>query len=401
MPRTVKKARRSQLDILCDMLAAVAEGDDKPTRIMFRANITWTMLLSNLDILLRNGALRRVVVGSKNSYGLTPKGSALLNAYSQLNEGLGLNEEAHLEEAEVVKALKTRAPPLSTDRKAELESMARVNGLGIAGPVLKGKSGATHNFDLVLTTRDKGRHAITAVGDVGNFEVMRAFVKQTDTGCSVSIVYGGEVAPGARDLAVSYGLALVPASQAGVLMQALLLSSFALPTYAILLETGEQAGFEHLMAHFADLSAATHRSVFAFTSRGSPLYKNLNPGPLLEVNALTTAVSYPTKTEREHENYVPQYDQAVLLDVISRLVSRKEMVSGLFDSVSDMLVLMQLEKTYSFLKLAIELIHSSTCSCFFVMKLGTTDERTEALIRGLFPVHLVLSADGIKVVKAP
>lgn len=145
----------------------------------------------------------------------------------------------------------------------------------------------------------------------------------------------------------------------------------------------------------AEFWASSSNSVFAFTYRGSPIYKRLILVPTVKMLSMTTSVSYVTSTERENESLVPQFDQAILLDALSKSLASAGGVTGFFDSVSDLLVLTQTEKTYAFLKLAIELISTSKGSRFFVMKSGTTDDRTENLICGLFPFHFALTEEGI------
>ncbi len=50
--------RRSRQLIYFDVLKAIEEGTDKPTRIMFEANLSWSSLCSVFDTLINGGFIR-------------------------------------------------------------------------------------------------------------------------------------------------------------------------------------------------------------------------------------------------------------------------------------------------------------------------------------------------------
>jgi len=70
-------ARRSQMEILLDMLEAVAGGRQKPTHIMYRANLSWSRLTKHLDLLLKQGLLMRTEVDG-TLYRITRRGKEVL-----------------------------------------------------------------------------------------------------------------------------------------------------------------------------------------------------------------------------------------------------------------------------------------------------------------------------------
>ena len=67
--------RRSKLDIACEILRAISEGTDKPTRIIQKANLSWKGLLLYLEVLTRNQLVSRKVEGRRAVYTLTARGS--------------------------------------------------------------------------------------------------------------------------------------------------------------------------------------------------------------------------------------------------------------------------------------------------------------------------------------
>ncbi len=75
--------RRSKLNIQLEVLKAVREGVDKPTRIMYAANMSWNRVRKVLDNLVDSGLLSVIenTVGnrSKRRYEITEKGISVLN----------------------------------------------------------------------------------------------------------------------------------------------------------------------------------------------------------------------------------------------------------------------------------------------------------------------------------
>jgi len=77
-------ARRSQFEIYLDILKAVAEGKQKPTHIMYRANLSWTRLKKYLDFLIVQGLLKETVNESATIFTLTQKGKDVIGYYRRI-----------------------------------------------------------------------------------------------------------------------------------------------------------------------------------------------------------------------------------------------------------------------------------------------------------------------------
>ena len=72
-----------------DMLAAVKEGAEKPTQIMYKANLSWVALQTHLGQLLERGLLRWVADGSRKKYEITMKGANVMYSYVKILEEIG------------------------------------------------------------------------------------------------------------------------------------------------------------------------------------------------------------------------------------------------------------------------------------------------------------------------
>lgn len=83
------QVRRSPMEMVCDILGVVSEGPTKPTHILYKANMSWRVLSSYLDFLLKRGLIEKEDQGSKRStYILTTKGRSILQLYDGLRLSL-------------------------------------------------------------------------------------------------------------------------------------------------------------------------------------------------------------------------------------------------------------------------------------------------------------------------
>jgi predicted transcriptional regulator len=70
--------RRSRLDIMLNILSAVKEGVDKPTRIMYAANLSWNSAMKILSSLVDQELIREIEILEgrrlRKRYEITEKG---------------------------------------------------------------------------------------------------------------------------------------------------------------------------------------------------------------------------------------------------------------------------------------------------------------------------------------
>ncbi|OYT49260.1 hypothetical protein B6U79_02200 [Candidatus Bathyarchaeota archaeon ex4484_231] len=77
-------ARRSRFEIYIDILNAVREGRQKPTRIMYRANLTWTRLKKHLEFLIEQDFLVEKKINGSSRYFLTVRGKEVLEYHRRV-----------------------------------------------------------------------------------------------------------------------------------------------------------------------------------------------------------------------------------------------------------------------------------------------------------------------------
>ncbi len=84
-----KVARRSRFKIYVDILTEIKSGTVLPTKIMYGANLNWTMLKKALEKLKAKGLIQEQSMEinkiSNRSYTLTEKGDNVLNYLKTVN----------------------------------------------------------------------------------------------------------------------------------------------------------------------------------------------------------------------------------------------------------------------------------------------------------------------------
>jgi len=78
--------RRSRLEIYYDVLLVICKGVQKPTRIMYKSNLSWGPLQEILESLLAQGFIQERVSNKSKRYEITPKGINVLEYYGRAKE---------------------------------------------------------------------------------------------------------------------------------------------------------------------------------------------------------------------------------------------------------------------------------------------------------------------------
>lgn len=76
------------MEIMCEILEVVSMGVERPTHIIYKANISWKVLNSFLKTLIKNNLLVKENDGKRAVYKMTDKGYSVLALYRDLKERL-------------------------------------------------------------------------------------------------------------------------------------------------------------------------------------------------------------------------------------------------------------------------------------------------------------------------
>lgn len=78
--------KRSRLEIYLDLLKVINKGTRKPTRIMYRTNLSWKPLMKIIESMLTQGLITKNDNGKHTTYRITEKGKNVLNYFNEAME---------------------------------------------------------------------------------------------------------------------------------------------------------------------------------------------------------------------------------------------------------------------------------------------------------------------------
>jgi len=78
--------KRSRLEIYLDVLKVISKGTQKPTRIMYRTNLSWKPLMKIFESLLAQGLIVRDENEDHTTYRITEKGKNVLGYFNKAME---------------------------------------------------------------------------------------------------------------------------------------------------------------------------------------------------------------------------------------------------------------------------------------------------------------------------
>jgi predicted transcriptional regulator len=78
--------KRSKLEIYLEVLKVINKGTGKPTRIMYKTNLSWKPLTKVLDSLQDQGFITEHEDGSHTIYKVTEKGKNVLKYFTEAME---------------------------------------------------------------------------------------------------------------------------------------------------------------------------------------------------------------------------------------------------------------------------------------------------------------------------
>jgi len=89
----VQPDRRSRIETFFDVLCTIGSGIEKPTHIMYKANLSWTIMQIYTDSLIRKGLVVFEESEGKKHYRLTEKGRQVMQQYLSIKEDLDIISE--------------------------------------------------------------------------------------------------------------------------------------------------------------------------------------------------------------------------------------------------------------------------------------------------------------------
>ena len=168
----------------------------------------------------------------------------------------------------------------------------------------------------------------------------------------------------------------------------------------ILLEFDPESHYEKAIQDFVTEALANAEPTVTFTRRGSTIHSSLREQKAVKFFCLTQQVSVP-KEFSENEMLLPSNDTSLMLDVFDKTLKAhpQGVVNVVFDSLSDLVLSVGFEKTYRFMRYAVEMLASSRNTVLFLLNQNAHDPKVTSSLRGLFSDQISFGKEGIQTVK--
>lgn len=85
--------RRSRIETLFDVLCVIGNGIDKPTHIMYKANLSWSIMQVYMDALITKSLIVPELADGKKRYKVSQKGREVIQQYLSIKEDLDMISE--------------------------------------------------------------------------------------------------------------------------------------------------------------------------------------------------------------------------------------------------------------------------------------------------------------------
>lgn len=169
----------------------------------------------------------------------------------------------------------------------------------------------------------------------------------------------------------------------------------------LLLETDPASNYENLIQDFALEAAANIEPITVFTTKGSATYSVLSKKENVRFFLLTQLVSAPQPNSVQEVILLPSNNTSLLLDALDRTLRAYPYSNQniIFDSLSTLVLSVGFEKTYNFVRYALDLLSSKKTTALFLFSPSAHDSKVASGLRSLFNDQLVYDKNGLEIVK--
>lgn len=168
----------------------------------------------------------------------------------------------------------------------------------------------------------------------------------------------------------------------------------------ILLEFDPQSRYENVIKDFATEALDNTKPTVIFTRRGSAIHSSLSEYKGVKFFCLTENVSVP-KEFSENQVLLPSRDTSLMLGILDSALKAHPQVAinVVFDNLSDLLLSIGFDKTYRFIKFALEILYSPKNTVLFLLNQTAQDPKITSHIRNLFGNQVSFGKEGMQVTK--
>lgn len=85
--------RRSRIETLFDVLCVIGNGVEKPTHVMYKANLSWSVMQQYIEALLKKSLIVAETTEGKKRYKVSQRGRQVIQQYLSIKEDLNMVSE--------------------------------------------------------------------------------------------------------------------------------------------------------------------------------------------------------------------------------------------------------------------------------------------------------------------
>jgi hypothetical protein len=170
---------------------------------------------------------------------------------------------------------------------------------------------------------------------------------------------------------------------------------------AILLEFDPSSPYEAAVRDFAQEHLASGGQVLAFTSKASSISKTLEGSDGIRLFIMSESASPAGSDPDKRETLIVHNDPDLVLNSLGQSIKANPhlMKAVIFDNLSNMILLLGMEKTYKFAKRANEILFDSGASSLFLLISGAHEDRARTAIESIFRRIILFDREGMKLKK--
>jgi predicted transcriptional regulator len=86
--------KRSKLEIYLEILRTINEGENKPTRIMYRTNLSWIPLQQIFESMVAQELIKETALSIRKEYAITEKGKSVLHYFNGMTRLIQIEYKA-------------------------------------------------------------------------------------------------------------------------------------------------------------------------------------------------------------------------------------------------------------------------------------------------------------------
>ncbi len=170
---------------------------------------------------------------------------------------------------------------------------------------------------------------------------------------------------------------------------------------AILLEFDPASDYKKPVEDFVNEALANVEPVALFTHKGGVIHSALSNRRGIKTLLLTQSVSSPKMDTLTNEMLLPANNIPLLLDALEKVLktSRYGNLNIVFDSLSSLILLVGFEKTYKFVRYALDMLASESSTVLFLLSPDIHDRRVASNLRSLFTNQVSYRKRSLQIVK--